>query len=118
MADSTIGIIGAGNVGGTLGRRWAANGHNVVFGTRGTVAQTAASSQVVLLATPWPAARYAIAAAGDLTGKILIDATNPLLPNLASLDSGATSGGEQVAAWAKGARVVKAFNTIGNRQGQ
>jgi 8-hydroxy-5-deazaflavin:NADPH oxidoreductase len=30
----TIGVIGAGNVGGTLGRRWAQEGHQVVFGVR------------------------------------------------------------------------------------
>src|SRR5215467_2824174 len=29
-----IGVIGAGNVGGTLGRRWAQAGHTVIFGVR------------------------------------------------------------------------------------
>ena len=29
-----IAIIGAGNVGGTLGTRWAKNGHKVTFGVR------------------------------------------------------------------------------------
>ena len=129
-----IGILGSGNVGGTLGRRWARNGHTVVFSSRNpesaemkrlideagptahaaTVAEAACSSDVVLVATPWPATRDAVAAAGDLTGKVLIDATNPLLPSLDGLAVGTTtSGGEQVAAWARGARVVKAFNTVG-----
>jgi predicted dinucleotide-binding enzyme len=108
-----IGIIGAGNVGGTLGKRWAAGGHHVILGTRETIAETAAATEVVVLATPWPAAQEAVQAMGDLQGKILIDATNPLLPNLAGLDMGPHSGGEQVAGWATNARVVKAFNTVG-----
>jgi hypothetical protein len=78
------------------------------------VSEAARASEVVLLATPWPATRDAIAAAGDLSGKILIDATNPLLPRLDGLEVGTnTSGGEQVAGWARGAIVVKAFNTLG-----
>jgi len=47
-----------------------------------------------------------------LTGKIVIDATNPL-EGLKLAIGHTTSAGEQVASWAKGAKVVKAFNTIG-----
>jgi 8-hydroxy-5-deazaflavin:NADPH oxidoreductase len=129
-----IGIIGSGNVGGALGGRWAKLGHEVVFGTRNpesgdvqklaarasgktsaaTLADTANGCEVLLLATPWPATQQIIAGLGDLNGKILIDATNPLLPDLSGLTHGTTtSGGEQVAAWARGAQVVKAFNTVG-----
>ena len=129
-----IGIIGAGQVGGTLGRAWAAKGHQVVFGVRdprapkvqelvtatgGTARaasppEAAAHGAVVLLATPWAAAQAALRGAGDLTGKILIDATNPLRPDLSGLTLGhTTSAAEEVARWAPGAKVVKAFNTIG-----
>jgi hypothetical protein len=129
-----IGIIGSGNVGGTLGTRWAQIGHNVVFGSRNpgagdlkqvvtkagttaraaTLQEAATSSEVLLLATPWPATQQVVESLGDLTGKIMIDATNPLFPNLQGLEQGTTtSGGELVARWAKGATVVKAFNTIG-----
>ena len=129
-----IGIIGSGNVGGVLGARWAQKGHQVVFGSRephsaemkqlveaaGKAARAAtmtetATCDVLLLATPWPATQSIIAALGNLTRKILIDATNPLLPDLSGLALGTTtSAGEQVAAWAQGAHVVKAFNTVGN----
>lgn len=130
-----IGIIGAGNVGGALGSRWARNGHRVIFASRepdsekmqellarsggnavtGSNAEAAAASEVVLFATPWEAAQEAVRACGDLAGKVVIDAMNPLLPGLAGLAVGCTaSAAEQVAQWAPGAKVFKAFNTVGN----
>lgn len=132
-----IGIIGAGNVGGTLGQAWANAGHKVKFGVRnpaddkivavlkrcgpnasaGLVKEAAAFGQAVVLTTPWDGAKRAIESAGDLSGKVVIDCTNPL-PLGANLMKGlsighTTSAGEEVARWAKGARVVKAFNTTG-----
>ena len=133
-----IGVIGAGNVGGTLGRRWAQAGHTVVFGVRepndtkvrtllasaganaraGRVEEVTAASAVVVLTVPWEAAHDAVRNAGDLTGKVLVDATNPVALGLDGLQQGllvghTTSAAEQVATWARGARVVKAFNTTG-----
>src|SRR5262249_34090766 len=129
-----IAVIGAGNVGGTLGAGWASRGHQVFFGVRDTadpkleellarmrgnvhaggVKEAAASCEVVALTVPWPAAENALRGAGDLGGKILLDCTNPLKPDLSGLTVGYTaSGAEQVAAWARGARVVKIFNTTG-----
>ena len=129
-----IGIIGAGNVGGTLGRGWAEKGHDVFFGVRrpddgktqelirgigpkaraGTVRDDAAFAEVVVLATPFQATEGAIKQAGDLTGKVVIDCTNPLTEDFSRLTVGhTTSGLEQVIRWAKGARVFKAFNQTG-----
>jgi 8-hydroxy-5-deazaflavin:NADPH oxidoreductase len=129
-----IGIIGSGNVGSALGKIWAAIGHDIVFGVRdpqdskvralvsslggtaraASVKEAAAHGEVVTLATPWPATQDALEAAGNLGGKILVDCTNPLAPDLSGLTVGlTTSAGEEVARWAKGAKVVKAFNTIG-----
>lgn len=129
-----IGIIGAGNVGGALGKLWAAEGHEVMFGVRdpnetsvqdmlkstggkakaGSVKQAASFGEVVVLATPWPATQDAVRSAGDLSGKIVVDCTNPIGPDLSGLVVGTTdSAGEQVGRWVDGAKVVKAFNTIG-----
>lgn len=130
-----IGVAGSGNVGGTLGTGWARAGHTVTFGSRNpdsqemtglvaragsnaraaTIVEAVASSDVVLLATPWPATRTVLQAAGSLAGKVLIDSTNPLLADLSGIELGTTtSGAEQVALWAPGARVVKAFNSVGS----
>jgi predicted dinucleotide-binding enzyme len=127
-----IGIIGAGNVGGALGGGWARKGHEVTFGVRhpedpkvkklleetgaraASPAEAAAGAEVVVLATPWDATESAVRGAGDLAGKVLFDATNPLAPNLSGLTHGFdTSAAEQIASWAPGARVVKIFNTTG-----
>src|SRR5262245_18191667 len=129
-----IAIIGAGNVGGTLGVAWAKGGHEVVFGVRdaanpklgellaltggkaraASVRDAVAPAEVVALTVPWPAAEDALRNAGDLDGKILLDCTNPLEPDLSGLTVGhTTSGAERVAVWAPGARVVKIFNTTG-----
>jgi predicted dinucleotide-binding enzyme len=129
-----IAIIGAGNVGGTLGAAWAKRGNEVIFGVReaadpklsellaragstaraASVRDAAAAAQVVALTVPWPAAQDALRAAGDFGGRILLDCTNPLTADLSGLTVGHTaSGAEQVAAWAAGARVVKIFNTTG-----
>ena len=76
--------------------------------------EAASAADVVLLATPWSNTQDAVRSAGDLAGQVVIDATNPLKPDLSGLAVGHTgSAGEEVARWAKGARVVKCFNTIG-----
>ncbi|MFZ0334129.1 MAG: NADPH-dependent F420 reductase [Candidatus Acidiferrales bacterium] len=129
-----IAILGAGNVGGALGKGWAAKGHSIYFGVpepksekisalvksigknarAGTVHEAAEGAEVLVLAIPWPATRDAVLAAGKLAGKIVVDCTNPLEPDLSGVAIGhTTSAGEQVAQWAAGARVVKAFNTTG-----
>lgn len=127
-----IGIIGAGNIGGNLGRRWRDTGHEVMFGLREpggdrarealarapgaravTVAEAAAFGEVVVLATPWRAAEEALRAAGDLSGKILVDTTNAVAPGFTLAVSGDSSWAERIAGWVPGAKVVKAFNTLG-----
>lgn len=127
-----IGILGAGNVGGTLGRRFAALSHPVIYGLRdmssaGTLldahpgqasacapSELASRCDLIVLAVPFAAIEDAVRSLGDVRGKILVDATNPLKPDLSGLAvTGEDSAGERVARLAAGARVVKAFNTIG-----
>jgi 8-hydroxy-5-deazaflavin:NADPH oxidoreductase len=79
------------------------------------VREAAAGAGVVVLAVSFDAVEQAIAECGNLTGKIVIDCNNPLLPDLSGLTMGHTdSCGEMVAHWAKGARVVKTLNTTGS----
>jgi NADPH-dependent F420 reductase len=128
-----IAVIGTGHVGGTLGSRWARQGHQVVFGTRNPesvkvqelleisgnqagaegLKEAADEADVVVIAVPWSVTQATIEALGDLRGKIVVDCTNPIAPGLQLAMGTTTSGGEQVADWAKGARVVKAFNSTG-----
>ena len=125
-----IAIIGAGNVGTTLGRRMADAGHTVIYGVRApddpkhaeiagtrqtvdTIAAAAARAEIVILTTSWAGAQDALSAAGNLSGKILVDATNPIGPGMVLTHGTTDSGAEQVSRWAPGARVVKAFNSIG-----
>src|SRR5262245_26592181 len=110
-----IAIIGAGNVGSALGHGWASAGHEIAFGVRdptdakvqevvrsvgdraraATVRDAVAPTEVAVLATPWPAARDALTAAGSLRGKVLVDATNPLQPDLSGLVLGHTRSEER-----------------------
>lgn len=127
-----IAIIGAGKVGLALGKGWLSKQHEVVFGARRantsglpapaaplpgarfvSVPEAASFAEVIVLAVPWDAAEAAIKDLGDLRGKVLLDSTNPV-KSWPDLDHGSgKSGGEQVAAWAPGAHVVKIFNMTG-----
>ena len=128
-----IAIIGAGAVGSSLGTAWARGEHDIVFGVRdvnkaalktlckdiGASAlpgpEAAAIGDVVVLALPWDGAEASIKALGNLSGKTVIDCTNPL-----GFDDGAlfldrgftTSGGETVASWLPRANVVKGLNQV------
>ena len=127
-----IGIIGAGNIGGTAARLFAAAGHEVaISNSRGpetlralvaqlggnvraeTAAGAARFGDVVLVAIPLK--DYTSLPAAALHGKIVVDAMN-YYPNrdghIAALDTDQTTSSEMVAAQLPGARVVKAFNTI------
>jgi 8-hydroxy-5-deazaflavin:NADPH oxidoreductase len=135
--EMKLAIIGAGDVGGTLGTAWARKGgHEIFFGVTnprsdktqallksiggaaraGTAAEAAAFGDVIVLATPWHATEAAIGSMGNLKGRIVIDCTNPLGmgPDGLGLAIGHdTSGGEKVQGWAAGASVFKALNTTG-----
>lgn len=128
-----IGVIGSGNIGGTLGRHWAKAGHKVMFSSRhpeelesmatsvgaevGTTEETGAFSNVILLAIPFGKVAEVVQQLGQLDNKILIDATNPyperdgdVARHVITDDSQTATG--YVAAQFPGAQTIKAFNSI------
>lgn len=123
-----IAIIGAGNVGKTLGKRFAENGHEIFYGVRdteefegseekfGTNAEACEASEIVLFAVPFEAIESAIESCGDFGDKIIIDATNPLSfdgKNLNLTLGFETSGAERIAEISGSEKVVKCFNQTG-----
>ncbi|HEY5623989.1 MAG TPA: NADPH-dependent F420 reductase [Gammaproteobacteria bacterium] len=129
-----IAVIGTGDVANALGPAFADLGHEIIYGSRDPnrdavrelVARTgpsaSATSQAlsivgadaVLLAVPWFAVEEVVANLGNLSGKIVIDPTNPRIVGDDGLRDYAveTSNGEMIQNWAPNAYVVKAFNTM------
>jgi len=114
-----IAIIGTGNVGSTLGGRWRAAGHEVVYGSRAgsgegpggaplmPVGGALAGAEVVVLAVPGGAVAEVVAANGAaLAGKVVIDAVN-------RMGEPEVNSRAAIAAAAPQARYVRAFNTLG-----
>lgn len=121
-----IAILGAGNIGGTLGSKWVNAGHDVLFGVRDTNSPKTAAAldkaqgarvmdigsairegEVILFAVPWKAVREITQANAErLNGKLLIDATNnfagPVINNLSALKEAAPQ-----------AKIYRAFNSLG-----
>ena len=114
-----IAVIGTGHIGGTLGQRWRAAGHDVTYGSRngsGTgpggapvmpVADALTGAEVVLLAMPGRAVAEVVTAHGAaLDGKVVIDAVN-------RIGEPEVNSQAAVAAAAPDAQYARAFNTLG-----
>jgi predicted dinucleotide-binding enzyme len=120
-----LAVIGAGNVGGTLGKVLAAKGHDIVYGVssaakadrpdRRLVSDAIRDAEAVILATPWPVTENLVSQnASGLAGKIVIDATNPLKAGVMGLAVGfENSGAETLQRAAPSAKFYKAFNATG-----
>jgi predicted dinucleotide-binding enzyme len=136
-----IGIIGSGDVGRKLGTSFLAEGHSVMLGTRntakeevkkwaaanpmgstGSFAETAKFGEVLVLATGGSVTESAIQLAGveHFSGKLVIDATNPIaaapptngvLHFFTSLEDSLM---EMIQRLLPDAKLVKAFNSVGN----
>ncbi|SEO58618.1 hypothetical protein SAMN02800692_1268 [Luteibacter sp. UNC138MFCol5.1] len=125
----SIGILGAGHIGGAIAMRLGAKGiaatiansrgpetladlvakagPSITAGTR----EEAASKDIVFLAINWAKIEGALTGLPPWNGRIVIDTNNPMQPPpLPAYDIGGRASTAVVQAWAKGARVVKAFN--------
>jgi len=131
-----IGIIGSGNIGGTLAGLFAAAGHDVaVANSRGpdsladlvamsgprvraaTVEDSVDFGEVVVVAVPFHA--YATLPADRFAGKVVVDAMNyyPARDGqVEELEADETTSSELLARRLSGARLVKAFNTMFSRR--
>jgi 8-hydroxy-5-deazaflavin:NADPH oxidoreductase len=117
-----IAILGAGQVGSTLGRLWYAANHDVTFAARhvarpqalaaelgehayaASVAGAVAGAEVVLVAVPGPVVTDVLQAAGPLDGRIMIDAANSFGQQQVTLRSLASAFPQ--------ARWARAFNSL------
>jgi predicted dinucleotide-binding enzyme len=136
-----IGVLGSGMVGRTLAEGFLKHGYDVMLGTRdpdkdevqawlaanpgskaGTFRETAIFGEIVVLAVLGLAVAEVLEEAGPdhLTGKILIDATNPLasekpVNGILTFSTGPNESlGEKVQSLLPNAHIVKAFNSVGS----
>ncbi|WP_269836286.1 NADPH-dependent F420 reductase [Enterobacter ludwigii] len=130
MKTNTVGIIGAGAIGQAFAHQLVNAGMNVILSNsrgpdslaevvealgdkaRAGTVQQAAEAEIVFISTNWNRTEAALSGL-NWEGRILIDATNPvLLPGYTLADLGGKNSSQRVSEWAAGARVVKAFNTL------
>ena len=126
-----IGILGAGGIGQAFASQVAKAGYDVIvsnsrgpetlqdfvsrFGrnVKAGMREEAARAEVVVLAAQWQQVPGALADLPAWNGRILIDATNPVvMPDFRLADLGGRTSSEVVASLAPGARVVKTANTL------
>lgn len=138
-AGMKIGIIGSGRIGGTLGEFWIKAGHEVVFSARtieevnalvarlnlgpraraGTPREAAAFGEVVLISVPYAALpQIGRDLAEELMGKVVLETGNPYPQRDGPMAYDARSRGTGVtsAEFLPGVRLVRAFNSVGDRQ--
>jgi len=127
---SSVSIIGLGNMASALADRALAGGNAVeIIGrdpakakevvaalggaTVGTFG-TAPAGDIVILAVPYASAVPVVAQYGDaLAGKVIIDISNPITPDLNIATPDGSSAAQEIAkAVPASAHVVKAFNTV------
>jgi predicted dinucleotide-binding enzyme len=127
MAVVDVAVIGSGNIGGTLARRWADAGHQITLGARDPSSTKLADLMQALgnraqVTTPEAAVEAVDAVLVATPGSAVADLTAALGPALASrivLDATNDVGGaalHHMDAWnahAPDALVFRAFNTLG-----
>jgi predicted dinucleotide-binding enzyme len=130
MTIAKVGVIGAGAVGQAFARQLARAGIETVLSNRrgpeslsafvreldgkatAATARGAAEEEIVLISVPWLQVPDALSVVSDWEERILVDATNPVLPNSQVADLRGRASSEIVSELAPGAQLVKAFNTL------
>ena len=133
-ASLKIGVIGSGNIGGTLGEFWIKAGHEVLFSSRhpeelkglverlgpnahaGTTREAVNFGDVILVSVPYAALPEIGRDLADvLPGKIVLDTCNPVPNRDGKMAEEARVKGTGVASpeYLRGTRLVRAFNTLG-----
>jgi predicted dinucleotide-binding enzyme len=136
-AMKTVAVIGTGDMGDSLGPRFAELGYRVVYGSRKPQSehvkalvkktgknvsatspqQAAQQADIVLLLVPWPAMETVAQSLGNLDGKIIIDVSMPFQQGEDGYPEHLleTSSAQLIQDWNPGAKVVKAFATMGSQ---
>jgi predicted dinucleotide-binding enzyme len=133
----TVAVIGTGDMGDSLGPRFAEIGYRVVYGSRNpesakvkalvlksgsnasaaTPMEAAQQGEIVLLLVPWPPMEKVAQSLGNLDGKIIIDVSMPFEQGEDGYPKHLfeTSSAEMIQAWNPGAKLVKTFATMGSQ---
>jgi len=133
----TVAVIGTGDMGDSLGPRFADLGYRVVYGSRNpesdkvkalvkktgknasatTQMEAAQQGDIVLTLVPWPAMETVAQSLGNLDGKIIVDVSMPFEQGEDGYPKHLlkTSSAEMIQGWNPGAKVVKAFATMGSQ---
>jgi len=131
----TVAVIGTGDMGDSLGPRFARLGYRVVYGSRDpgsdkvkalvaktgdnasatTQQEAAQQGDIILTLVPWPPMRKVAQNLGNLDGKIVLDASMPFQQGEDGYPEKIleTSSAEMIQGWNPGAKVVKVFATMG-----
>jgi len=138
-ANLKIGIVGSGKLGGSVGARWVKAGHEVMFSSRhpeelktlveslgpraraGTVRDAIAFGDVVLIAVPYGALpQIGRENAAELSGKIVLDACNPIAARDGEVarEAMANGTGPTSQKYLPGTRLVRAFDPVPYRNFQ
>lgn len=131
MSKKTISMLGTGNMATILSRYFAKAGYPVFIGSRepekaallaskigygtqgGSIADSTQHAEVVFFAVPYLQTQELVNLTGSLTGKIVVDMSNPFKPDFSGLlIGGDTSAGEELAKALPKAKIVKAFSSV------
>jgi 8-hydroxy-5-deazaflavin:NADPH oxidoreductase len=132
-APTRIGIIGSGNIGGTIGGLWVKKGHSVFFSSRhpeelkdmiaklgslakaGTVEEAVAFGDVLFIAVPYGAIpQIGKDYSARMKGKVMLDACNAVSTRDGAVADEVEQNGIGVTTqkYFPGVRIVRAFNTM------